>query len=99
MDIAYKFHKDGQEMARVYRNIDPESILVVGGKIYFAHFGCWYADTFSGRYQLPAAIGPDYITTDPVEIGRIREQLHGSDYGVCVETLRPDPVPETAPAT
>lgn len=99
MDIAYRFYKDGQEMARIYRNIDPQSFLVFGGKIYFAHFGCWNSDMLSNRYQLPAAIGPDYITADPAEVARIREQLNGSDYGVCVETLRPAPVPETVPAT
>ena len=99
MDIAYRFYKDGQEMARIYRNIDPQSFLVFGGKIYFAHVGCWHSDMLSNRYQLPAAIGPDYITADPAEVARIREQLHGSDYGVCVETLRQDPAPETVPAT
>ena len=89
MEIAHSFMKDGQQWARIYRSIDPDSIKLQGGKIYFAHYGTRAHDTYSNHYCLPCAIGPDYITSDPVEIRKIQETIPGRDYGICVETFGP----------
>ena len=30
------------EKARLFKNIDPESIVIIGNRIYFAHVGCYH---------------------------------------------------------
>ena len=92
MDIAYSFMKDGKQWARIYRSIDPESIYIDGGKIYFAHHGAWQHNLYCGRYCLPlsSVVGVGFMSTDPEDVKRIQETIPGRDYGMCVETFSPD---------
>lgn len=40
MDILMEYHHKGSDRnrARLYRNIDPETISIINGNLYFAHF-------------------------------------------------------------
>ena len=55
-----------QERAKLYRNIDPESICIVGHTIYFAHVGCRKKGitTTSGHYRIELT-GCPFFVTDP----------------------------------
>ena len=40
MDILREYHDDAnKERARIYRNIDPESIYIMRNNLYFKHYG------------------------------------------------------------
>ena len=69
-----------KEMCRVYHNIDPESICIVGHRVYFAHYGAWDKNTTltAGKYGIDLA-HCDYFTMNPVEIEleKQRFDFHG----------------------
>lgn len=86
-----------QTRARVYRNIDPDSIIINGGEILFAHPGAWHGALSANRYHIPVRDGCAYWTTDPVVIKKALEVANGSDHlvGECVADI-PKPVLEEA---
>jgi hypothetical protein len=55
-----------EERAKLYRNIDPESICIVGHTIYFAHVGCHKkgTTTTSEHYRIELT-GCPFLVTDP----------------------------------
>ena len=69
------FEPDGDrvlERAKIYRNIDPGSIAVQHGYMYFAHPGCWSSELLSNRYRVPLN-ERSLIITDPHEIQKYAE--------------------------
>lgn len=77
-----------KERAKLYRNIDPESICIVGLTMYFSHKGVHKRGDASthGHYQIPITCCP-YVITDPVLIEQEmkRFDFHG-DLGYCNDT-------------
>ena len=57
-----------QERAKLYRNIDPESICIVGHTIYFAHAGCYKKGTTTtiDHYRIELTDCPFFITDSEV---------------------------------
>lgn len=73
MNILYVWfdRESRQERAKLYRNIDPESIQITGGKMYFAHVGVHTpgAKIRHGHYEI--SVGSwnwAFVTTDQKEI-------------------------------
>ena len=66
----------GRERAKLYRNIDPESICIVGHTIYFAHNGCHHNGSPStvGHYKIELT-GCPFLITDPEAIKREMERF------------------------
>lgn len=58
--------EEGTEKAKLYRNIDPESLVIVGQTLYFAHSGCYRkgSTTTIDRYKVELN-GCPMIITDP----------------------------------
>ena len=67
-----------QEMAKLYRNIDPESIAIVGLTIYFAHEGVHQQGnpTTTAHYKIELKDCP-YLITDPI---LIKEEMKRFDF-------------------
>lgn len=66
MDILRIWYEgdDARERAKIYHNIDPASITITNGKMYFAHPGTWDAKMISNRYQIPLD-RLSTVSTDP----------------------------------
>ena len=56
-----------QERAKLYRNIDPKSICIVGHTIYFAHPDTWKPNSTMNKYRIDL-VSCDFLTADPVVI-------------------------------
>lgn len=80
MDILRTWvDKDSKrERATLYRNIDPESIAIVGLTIYFAHEGVHKKGSadIHEHYQIPLTDCP-YFVTDPI---LIKEEMKRFDF-------------------
>lgn len=77
-----------QERAKLYRNIDPESIAIVGLTIYFAHEGVHKRGDASthGHYQIPIS-GCPFFLTDPELIKQEMTRFDFTgDLGLCNQT-------------
>ena len=85
MDILRKWYEDGAQRVRVYHNIDPNSLVVQGKDMYFAHPECWLSDNCANRYRIE--VGPmDYITCDPVEVDRAMLEISHLGRGLYVSS-------------
>ena len=70
MDIlrAWVDKETGKERAKIYHNIDPESITIVGLEIFFAHPGTYKpGGSTANMYRIPIK-GCPYITADKEQI-------------------------------
>lgn len=79
----------GKEKAKLYRNIDPESISIIGLTIYFAHEGIHKkgSATTAGHYKVPISCAP-YFITDPEMIKQEMSRFTFSgDMGVCNQVM------------
>jgi hypothetical protein len=67
-----------QERAKLYRNIDPESICIVGHTIYFAHAGCHKKGTTTmiGHYRIELTDCPFFVTDPEV----IKQEMERFDF-------------------
>ena len=61
--IIYK-DEDSRKRSKVYHNIDPASIVIMSGKLFFAHPDCWQSRMISNRYQIELDADVT-IQTDP----------------------------------
>ena len=59
--------KTKNEEAKIFHNIDKDSIAIDGLVLYFAHPGSWESGRNSHRYQINLR-KILYVTTDPEEI-------------------------------
>lgn len=76
-----------RERARLYRNIDPQSITINNLEVYFAHPGAYTpGGSSAGMYRVPLT-GCPYITTDPEQIKAYIAEHPDHDGGVCVTTF------------
>lgn len=84
IDILRIWYEEGYEKAKIYHNIDPTSITVFNGKIYFAHPDCWQTNMISNRYCIPLdRLGE--ISTDPEWIkGYATVHTDCVNRGLCV---------------
>ena len=83
MDILCKTYDADTERVRVYHNIDPNSLVICGRCLYFAHPDCWVSDNCANRYRIMIG-GMDYFTTDPAEIERALQLTPGLERGLLV---------------
>lgn len=83
MDILLKQYDGERERTRVYHNIDPNSLVVQGRSVYFAHPDCWLSGNCTNRYRIMIG-GMDYFTTDPAEIERALQLTPGLERGLLV---------------
>lgn len=62
-----------QEKAKIYHNIDKESIAILGKTLHFAHPGAWTSGYSTGRYciELDSIM---FVTTDSKEIKQYAEE-------------------------
>lgn len=56
-----------KEKAKIYHNIDKDSIAILGRTLHFAHPGCWQSGFSNNRYCIDL-IDIMFMTTDPKEI-------------------------------
>ena len=63
--------EQGTEKAKLYRNIDPESLVIIGHRVYFAHVGCYHPGRTENCYNI-SLNQCDYIITNP---DMIREEM------------------------
>ena len=83
MDILCKTYDADTERVRVYHNIDPNSLVICGKSLYFAHPDCWISDNCANRYRIMIG-GMDYFTSDPAEIKRALQCTPGLERGLLV---------------
>jgi hypothetical protein len=78
---------DTRERAKIYCNIDPESITINNLEICFAHPGAYTpGGSTAGMYRIPIA-GCPYITTDPEQIKSYLVKHPDAINGECVTTI------------
>lgn len=76
-----------RERAKIYHNIDPESITICNLEICFAHPGAYTpGGSTGGMYKIPIA-GCPYITTDPEQIKSYLAEHPDTINGECVTTI------------
>lgn len=77
-----------RERAKIYHNIDPNSITIVGLEIYFAHPGAYTpGGSTAGMYRIPVS-GCPYITADAEQIkAYVTEHPDTINAGVCVSEI------------
>jgi len=71
MDILYTWIDTGtqKERAKLYRNIDPDSITINTTTLCFAHPGAYTpGGNTAGMYQVPLIKNCAYFTSDPKQI-------------------------------
>jgi len=68
------------ERAKLYRKIDPESISIIGHRVYFAHYGAWHTNSLHGRYQIDLD-RCNHIMCDPEMISSEMERFNFPDEG------------------
>ena len=66
MDILRVWIAPGEdtEKARLYKNIDPESICIIGHRVYFAHVGTYTPGKTYNCYNITLE-NCDFIITNP----------------------------------
>lgn len=73
-----------QERAKIYHNIDPESITINNLELFFAHPGAYTpGGSTAGMYRIPIA-GCPYITTDMEQIKAYVAEHPDTINGSCV---------------
>lgn len=85
MDILLKQYDGERERTRVYHNIDPNSLVVQGKNVYFAHPDCWLSGNCANRYRIEIG-GMDYLSSDPEDIERAMQDIPELDRGLCVSS-------------
>lgn len=92
MDIlrAWIDKDTGKERAKIYHNIDPESITIVGLEIYFAHSGLYTpGGSTANMYRIPIE-GSPYITADKEQIkAYVKEHPETINAGAYVSEIKP----------
>ena len=68
--------EEGTEKAKLYRNIDPESLVIIGDRVYFAHVGCYQPGRTKNCYNITLN-QCDYIITHP---DIIREEMRRFNF-------------------
>ena len=89
MDILRSWIDAGtkRECAKIYHNIDPESITINNLELCFAHPGAYTpGGSIAGMYRIPIA-GCPYITTDPEQIKTYVAEHPDTINGLCVTTI------------
>lgn len=90
MDIltAWLDENTREERAKIYHNIDPESITIVGLEMHFAHPGVYTpGGSMANMYGIPIRLCP-YITTDKEQIkAYIAEHPGTINAGICVSEI------------
>ena len=61
------------ERSKIYHNIDPQSIAILGTNLHFAHYGVWTSGFTYNRYfyELKDIF---FLSTDPNEIKEYAEK-------------------------
>jgi len=85
MDILCKMYDGEQERTRVYHNIDPNSLVVQGRSVYFAHPDCWLSGNCANRYHIDFG-GMDYLSSDPEDVERAMQDIPELGRGLCVSS-------------
>ena len=85
MDILCKKYDGERERTRVYHNIDPNSLVIQGGSVYFAHPDCWLSGNCANRYRIGLG-GLDYISSDPEDVERAMQDIPELGRGLCVSS-------------
>lgn len=70
MDILRSWvdKETGEEKAKIYHNIDPKSISIIGLEMFFAHPGTYTpGGSIANMYRIPLK-GCSYITADEEQI-------------------------------
>lgn len=92
MDIlrAWIDEDTGKERAKIYHNIDPESITIVGLEIYFAHPGSYTPGGSAANMCRIPIEGSPYITADKEQIkAYVKEHPETINAGVYVSEIKP----------
>lgn len=79
----------GKEKAKIYYNIDPESITIVGLEIYFAHPGSYTpGGNTACMYRIPIK-GCPYITSDKEQIkAYVTEHPETINAGIYISEIK-----------
>ena len=85
MDILLKQYDGERERTCVYHNIDPNSLVVQGKNVYFAHPDCWLSGNCANRYRIEIG-GMDYLSSDPEDIERAMQDIPELNRGLCVSS-------------
>lgn len=85
MDILVKTYDGERERTRVYHNIDPNSLVVQGRSVYFAHPDCWLSGNCANRYRIDLG-GMDYLSSDPEDVERAMQDMPDLNRGLCVSS-------------
>ena len=89
MEILLKYFVGREEHIHIYHNIDPNSLVIQGNRVYFAHPKCWLSGNCANRYCIKLG-GMDYLTCDPDEIEQATIEFdmnHGIYVDSCIRSM------------